>query len=309
MSGAFGAVEVIDAHQHIWSLQRAEYAWMDPADPVLHRDYTIADAESELTAAGISGTVLVQSADNAEDTRAMFDAARASDRVLGVVAWIPLDDPVEAERLLGAWSEQASFCGIRSLMHTRDDAGWLASPSVAPTLRLLADRGLPLDVVAVDPRHLRATIEVGERHPDLRLVVDHLGHPPVRAADDGTWSALITEAAANPRVHAKISGLYPVAGPMDRWSVEDLVPFVDRGLELFGAERLMYGGDWPIAELAGGYRRVWGALATLLEKLDLRSRARVCAGTAREFYRLPAPATSRDLLMHEAGSPAEGKTA
>jgi L-fuconolactonase len=269
----------------------------------------MADAEAQLAAASIAGTVLVQSADNAEDSHAMFDAAGASDRVLGVVAWIPLDDAMEAERLLGVWSKQAAFCGIRSLIHTRDNAGWLSSPSVAPTLRLLADRGIPLDVVAVAPAHLRAAIEVGERHPDLRLVIDHLGHPPIMAADDGTWSALMADAAANPRVHAKVSGLYPVAGPMERWGVEDLAPFVDRGLALFGAERLMYGGDWPIVELAGGYGRVWAALSTLFEKLDLRSRARVCAGTAREFYRLPAVATDRNRMTDDAGSPAEGKTA
>jgi L-fuconolactonase len=307
MSRPADAVDVIDAHLHIWSLDRADYPWMDPADPVLHRDYTIADAEAELAAAAIGGAVLVQSADNAEDTAVMFEAARSSERVLGVVAWVPLDDPFEAERLIEMWSKETSFCGIRSLIHTRDDPGWLASPSIAPTLRLLADRGIPLDVVAVDPGHLRAMIEVGRRHPDLRMVIDHLGHPPVGAADEGTWSALMTEAAANPRVHAKVSGLYPVDGPMDRWAVEDLVPFVDRGLELFGAERLMYGGDWPIARLAGGYGRVWGALATLFSRLDLRSRARMCAGTARDFYRLPA-AAGRNLTMHDAGTPAEGKT-
>ena len=292
MRRALDAVEVIDAHQHIWSLERAEYAWMNPADPVLHRDYTITDAEVELAAAGIAGTVLVQSADNVEDSETMFHAARASDRVLGVVAWVPLDDAIEAERLLETWSKQEAFCGIRSLTHTRDDDGWLASPRIAPSLRLLADRGIPLDVVTLRPAHLRAMIEVGERHPDLRIVVDHLGHPPVRAADGGTWSALMAEAAANPRVHAKISGLYPIDGPIDRWGVEDIAPFVDRALEQFGAGRLMYGGDWPIAELAGGYSRVWFALSTLFEKLDPSSRAQVCSGTARDFYRLSVPAAT-----------------
>ncbi|MET0859621.1 MAG: amidohydrolase family protein [Microbacterium sp.] len=294
MSGASDAVEVIDAHQHIWSLERADYAWMDPSDPVLHRDYTIADAEAQLAAAGIAGTVLVQSADNVEDSKLMFDAARASDRVLGVVAWIPLDDAMEAERLLETWSKEAAFCGVRSLIHTREDATWLASTAVAPTLRLLADRGLPLDVVAVDPGHLRAMTEVGERHPELSMVIDHLGHPPVKAADDGAWSTLMAEAAANPRVHAKISGLYPIDGPMGRWDVEDVAPFVERALEQFGAGRLMYGGDWPIAELAGGYGRVWGALSTLFEKLDPPARSRVCAGTARDFYGLPSARIDRD---------------
>jgi L-fuconolactonase len=239
----------------------------------------------------------------------MFDAARASARVLGVVAWVPLDDTHEAERLLDEWSQQPAFCGIRSLNHTRDDVSWLSSRSVAPTLRLLADRGIPLDVVAVGPARLRAVIELGERHPDLRMVIDHLGHPPIRAADDGTWSTLMAAASANPHIYAKVSGLYPTHGRMDRWDVDDIAPFVHLALELFDAERLMYGGDWPIAELGGGYGRVWGALSTLFAQLDVGARARVCGGTAREFYRLRAAEPTRpDLTMHGSGLPAKEKT-
>ncbi len=282
-------MEIIDAHQHIWSLAKAEYSWMDPDDAVIHRDYTIDDAVRQLDAVGVDGTVLVQSADNPEDSRTMFAAARATERVRGVVAWVPLDDPRETERLLGEWSREPAFCGIRSLIHDRDDASWFSSPGLAPALTLLAERGITFDVVAVQPAHLRAMIEVGERHPDLRMVIDHLGHPPIKATDAGEWSTLIAEAAANPRVHAKVSGLYPVEGAMDEWTSDDIAPFVDHALELFGAERLMYGGDWPISELAGGYTRVWEGLSALFARWDSRTRARVCAGTATEFYGLRGP--------------------
>ncbi len=298
-------VEVIDAHQHIWTLARADYPWMDPGDAVLHRDFLIDEAVSQLDAAGVSGTVLVQSADNAEDSEVMFDAARANARVRGVVAWVPLDDAVEAGRMLDRWSAEPAFCGIRTLIHTRDDATWLASAAVDPALRLLVERGIPLDVIAVNADHLRSAIAIGERHPGLRMVIDHLGHPPIGAADDGRWSALMAEAAANPATCAKISGLYMTAGPMDAWTTGDLTPYIDRAVELFGADRLMYGGDWPISELAGGYDRVWRRLSGLIAAYGTDRAARILSGTAADFYRLGGAAAH---AMTPTGVPAEGDT-
>lgn len=279
---------IVDAHQHIWDLRRASYPWMDPDDPVLARDRTIDEAIAELDAAGVDGTVLVQSADDPADSETMFDAARATSRVRGVVAWVPLGDVRVAERLLDRWSRERVFCGIRTLIHTLDDPDWLASPEAADGLALLAERGIPFDVVAVNPRHLRASIAVGERLPGLHMVLDHLAHPPVRAADDGVWAELIAEAAANPNTHAKVSGLYATAGAMDAWSAGDVAPFFDRAIDLFGAHRLMFGGDWPICDLGGGYAKVRAELGALIDRCAPEDRARIWAGTATEFYRLDA---------------------
>lgn len=280
------AVSAIDAHQHIWSLGRASYKWMDPEDATLASDHTIEHALDVLDHAGIEGTVLVQSADNVEDSTVMFEAAHRSDRVRGVVGWVPLDQPVVAEKLLDRWSQEPSFCGVRNLIHTRADSEWIASSSVAPTLSMLADRGIPLDIVAVNEDHLRATIAIGARHPELRLVLDHLGHPPVKGRDDGSWAALMKDVAANPNVHAKVSGLYPVSGAMDDWRTVDLRPWLETAIELFTASRLMYGGDWPISVKAGGYQRIWNSLSELLSELDLDSRRAILSRTATEFYAL-----------------------
>lgn len=283
---------VIDAHQHIWSLQRATYAWLDPNDENLARDHTIDEALTVLDRSGIGGTVLVQSADNAEDSALMFEAARFSKRVRGVVAWAPLDQPGVAERMLDRWSAHPSFCGIRNLIHTRADSAWIASESVKPTLSMLAERGIPLDVVAVDSGHLRAAITIGEQHPALRMVIDHLGHPPIKANDDGSWAMLMAEAAANPNTHAKISGLYPASGARDSWNSADLSPWIEQAIDMFSPQRLMYGGDWPISLNAGGYARVWQAMSGLLGRTGLLrhagegARRRILAGTATEFYSL-----------------------
>jgi L-fuconolactonase len=115
------------------------------------------------------------------------------------------------------------------------------------------------------------------------MVIDHLSQPPIGRADWEPWRTLISDAARNPRVCAKLSGLYPDG--VD-WSGADVRPFVEFALELFGADRLMFGSDWPVSELAGGYAKVWAELSKIFDQLSATERAAVLGGTARGFYAL-----------------------
>jgi L-fucono-1,5-lactonase len=142
---------------------------------------------------------------------------------------------------------------------------------------------VPFDVIAVLPRHLEHVPVLSERYPGLRMVLDHLSHPPLGRDDREPWRTLLRAAAANPLVYAKVSGLYP---PRAEWSAADIRPYVAFAIELFGPGRLMFGSDWPVAELAGGYRRVWGAISPILGELPRADRDAVLGGTARAFYRL-----------------------
>lgn len=119
-------------------------------------------------------------------------------------------------------------------------------------------------------------------------MIDHLGKPPVGGSidDHRAWRRLATSIAAHPESHAKVSGLYRAGGPLGSWTTDDIRPFVEDALELFGPERLMYGSDWPVSPLAGGYERTWEALSLILARLDDGDRARVLGTTASAFYRL-----------------------
>jgi L-fuconolactonase len=151
-------------------------------------------------------------------------------------------------------------------------------PDVDEGLGLLAAAGLTFDYVAVLPRHLEHVPTLSERHPDLRIVIDHLSKPPIGKADREPWWSLIAAAAENPLVHAKVSGLYPATAAIQ--------PFVDRALELFGPSRLMYGGDWPISVAYGGYDAVFAGLRAALSGLPAADREQIWSGTARRFYRI-----------------------
>ena len=278
---ASGATPRIDAHQHFWDVESGQYAWPTPADGVLFRTFGPADLEPELRAAGIHGTVLVQTVDTLDDTDSMLAAADRHAFIAAVVCWLPLLDVGAAEAALDARPHRR-LRGIRHLIHREPDPDWLLRDDLAPGLALLAERGLSFDVVAVFPDHLRHVAEVADRHPDLTLVVDHLAKPPFRSSGWSGWQAQLRGAAARPNVVAKISGLDTAAGV--GWTTDELAPAVDIALEAFGADRLLFGSDWPVCRLTSTYADVVGAIERQVARLSPNERGAILGGTATRVY-------------------------
>jgi L-fuconolactonase len=292
---------VIDAHLHLWNTERLPYEWLQrPENAAINRTFGVEDFRSRAARAGVDRAVLVQAADTAADTEAMFEIASGHPEIAGVVAWVPLDRPDEAAIQLDQLAARPGFAGIRNLIHDQPDPDWLLRPLVGEGLALLEQQGIPFDVISVLPRHLRHVPVLSERYPALRMVLDHLAHPPLGGADPvgpgswtdaAHWGELITAAARNPLVFAKVSGLYP---PDPSWTAEDLRGVVEFAFELFGPDRLMFGSDWPVAELAGGYVKMRTELGKLFDQLSAPERDAILSTTATRFYALSAPASSTE---------------
>ncbi|GAA3557471.1 amidohydrolase family protein [Microlunatus spumicola] len=276
---------IIDSHLHVWDLDRSPYSWIDRDVPPFNRTFTFGEVAPQLEQNGVDAVILVQADDDDRDTDLMLEVADARPEVVGVVAYIPLERPAEAAARLEVLLQNPYVVGIRNLTHDRPDPDWVLRPDVDETLGLIEQAGLPWDHVAVLPRHLEHVATISERHPDLRIVIDHLAKPPIGEDSVEPWWSLIGIAAQNPLVHAKISGLYPGSNPAS-WSVDGLQPFVDRALEVFGPSRLMYGGDWPVSVPVGGYGRVLDGLRTALANLSPAEADAVWSGTASHVYGL-----------------------
>jgi L-fuconolactonase len=290
-------MRIVDAHLHVWDLDRAVYPWLGPHLAPIDVSHELDHIRPHLRSNGVDGVVLVQAADNAEDTEYMFTVADRAPEVLGVVAWLVLH-PDRTEAQLKALSAEPRFVGVRVLIHDMADQDWIVRPGPDAGLAALAAYGIPFDYVTADPTALRHVPTICARHPELRVVIDHLGKPPVggSAEELRAWRDRLARAAESPTVFAKLSGLYPGAAPA-AWQPDDLRPIVDTALDLFGPERLMVGSDWPIATLAGGYDRVWGALMRIVDEWDPAARAAVLGGTATACYRLPAEEDDVEVVV------------
>ncbi len=282
----------VDAHLHLWDLTGGGYRWVTPDLGALHASFTPEDAAAVLRDGGMDAVVLVQADDTLADTQAMLDVASAHPWVAGVVGWVDLEHPDRAEQQLDRWQSDAVFCGVRHLVHTDPRPDFLDRPGVRRSLALLAERGLPLDVPDAWPRHLRQVRDVVSGTPGLRVVVDHLGKPPDDPAELGPWRAQLAEVAALPGTVAKVSGLQHLhhGRSWDDGAEGSVRPVWETALELFGPDRLMYGGDWPMTVPAGGDEPARAVAERLVGELAPGEQARVWAGTAVEVYRLGTPA-------------------
>jgi L-fuconolactonase len=276
-------VTVVDAHLHVWDLNTASYPWLGPELHPIDRTVEFDEVEDSLTERGIGQVVLVQASDDAADTAHMLAVADTHPAIAGIVAWVPLDQPDVAARELSALRADPRVVGVRTLQHDRPDPEWILRPETDAGLGVLEAAGVPYDYVTAGPDAIAHLPLLAERHPDLSLVLDHLGKPPLDddAAAFAGWETLLRRAAGNPRLTAKVSGLY---GPPDRVHAA-----IDVALDVFGPSRLMYGSDWPICDLAGGLTAVWERLDAVLAGLGAAGRDAILGGTARRIYRLPIP--------------------
>lgn len=272
----------VDAHQHFWDLSTGRYDWPTAAEAPIYRTFAPAELHGEIKDAGIDATLVVQATDTLADTDSMLAAARDASWIAGVVGWIPLRDPAAAEAALEP--RRPALNGIRHLIHREADPDWLVRDDVAAGLALLEREKLPFDVVAVFPDHLRLVPVVADRHPGLTLVIDHVAKPPIRAEGWDMWRDQLIAAAERPNVMAKVSGLDTAAGP--GWTPDELRPAFEVGLEAFGADRLMFGSDWPVCRLVSTYREVADAARTLVAGLSASEQDLILGGTASRVYGL-----------------------
>jgi L-fuconolactonase len=274
----------VDAHQHFWNLSKTDYPWLVPEYGSIYANFYPRDLEPQVKAAGIDKTVLVQSMNSFEDTVSMLTQAEDFDWIGAVVGWVPLLDHAEEQKALDRYNRHPKFRGIRHLIHEEKNPDWVVQPAVIEGLKILADYGMSFDVVAVFPNHLKHVPTLAERIPSLTLIIDHLAKPPIKDKQMGAWAEQLKAAARYPNVYAKVSGLNTAAAP--DWSGADLKPYIDFAVEQFGANRLMFGSDWPVATLAGNYARVWAETNKALAGRPQSQIDAILGGSAAKAYRL-----------------------
>lgn len=275
---------MIDAHQHFWTLGRGDYPWPNETVAPIFRDFSPDDLAPLLARAGVKQTVLVQATDTAAETEFLLDLAERHGFIAGVVGWVDLSATnaiAEIDRLRA----NPRLKGLRPMLQNIEDTDWLLHADVQPALAHMAETDLRFDAL-IQPRHLPVIAEIARRHPGLQIVIDHIAKPKMGDGrrPDNDWTDGMRRLSDCPNLWCKLSGMITEIGP--EWQRADIAPFAATVLDAFGPERVMWGSDWPVVNLAGEYLRWLETAYALTADRSEAERAQIFGETATQFYGL-----------------------
>ncbi|PWR08786.1 amidohydrolase [Micromonospora acroterricola] len=275
---------MVDGHHHLWDPAVRAYPWLsDDALTPIRRPYTVADLRAA-SGGRIAATVLVQTVPSAAETEEFLATARASGGlVAGVVGWLDLTRPDIADEIDRLRSD-GPLVGVRHQAQDEPDPAWLRRPDVTRGIAAVGAGGLAYDILVRAPQR-PAALATAQRVDGVRFVVDHAGKPGIAAGEWEPWASWVTAMARCPGVVCKLSGLVTEAA--GDWDATRIRPYAEHVLSAFGADRVLFGSDWPVCELTGRYADVLALTDELLVGCTESERAAVLSDTARAVYALP----------------------
>ncbi|KQX46770.1 MULTISPECIES: amidohydrolase family protein [unclassified Paenibacillus] len=270
----------IDSHVHFWKLERGDYHWLKPSNPVLYQNYVPSDLFGLADANGLRGIIAVQAAPTVAETEYLLELSGKNERILGVVGWLDpfADSFVDEYRRL---RNNPKFVGIRLDRSVFEPCKEEVPNRLIVHLRMLEEDGFPIDLL-IGPDQMPNVIKCLKSVPNLKAVINHQGGPPIRTGEIEPWSAYIDELSEFLNVYCKWSGMITSA---DGMNPVRLVPYIRHTAERFGPNRIMFGSDWPVALMAGTYHDVVQLFELLLpDQWSDKERANVRMHNTKVFY-------------------------
>ena len=270
----------LDAHQHFWSYDAAQYPWIPPGSP-LHRSWLPDDLAALQKPLGFDGSIAVQARQVVAESDWLLGLADKHADVKGVVGWVDLrSDRVEAD--LERLARHPKFVGVRHVVQEEPDDAFMLGKDFQRGISKLAAFGLTYDIL-IYPKQLEAALRLAENFPAQPFVLDHIAKPFIKAGVSEPWATQLRRLAKLPNVHCKVSGLLTEADHQ-AWRPEQFRPYLDTVFEAFGPARLMYGSDWPVCLFAGSYEQAYRLVDDHARGLTDQQRAGLFGGNAAAFY-------------------------
>ena len=276
---------MIDAHFHAWQLNRGDYGWLTPELGSIYRDVHVADWVLHASKHQITGGVLVQAAPTFEETQYLLSQAQLNPMVKGVVGWIDMlaEDAIEKVALC---AQSPGLKGLRPMLQDIADPHWILQAAIQPVLHAMAEHGLVLDAL-IKPIHMNQILEVTRLHPKLSVVIDHGAKPLIDDEALNGWrqGMLQLAQATDPKlVMCKLSGLWTEAPSGSQVAL--IKPWCEALLEIWTPQRLIWGSDWPVLEMAGSYSAWREFSLQLVASCSPSEQALILGANAERIYKL-----------------------
>lgn len=273
----------IDSHQHFWKYNVKEYNWINDSMSVLRRDFLPSDLKEQLDSTGFDGSVAVGARQDIYETDWLLELAEKNEFIKGVVGWVSLvDEKVEA--VLEKYAANEKLKGVRHIVHDEPDDEFILREDFVKGVSKLAKYDLTYDIL-IFPRHIRNSVEFVKKFPEQSFVVDHIAKPFIKNGQIEPWKSNMEEFGSFENVYCKISGMVTEAD-WQNWKKQDFHVYMETVLDIFGADRLMFGSDWPVCEVAAEYNRVLEIAMDFIGKLSQSEQNKIVGENATRFYNL-----------------------
>lgn len=278
---------IIDTHVHLLDQKLFKYSWASGA-PKLARDWTLDDLAASAMPYTIESAVFVEvdvdHPDYMKEARWVQALADHDARMKGCVACLPIEKGAALEAEIAELASINIARGVRRLIQSQPDPEFVLRPDVIAATKLLPKYNLSFDLCLYH-HQLKNTIAYVRACPNVFFILDHIAKPGIKAGLMEPWKSEIRELASLPNVVCKLSGVTTEADH-DHWTPAQLKPYIEHVIDVFGFERLMYGGDWPVSVLAGPYTAWIDVLDGLTASCSESERRKLFRDNAQKFYRL-----------------------
>jgi len=276
-------MQKVDSHQHFWIFDPVRDSWINDEMRVIQRDFLPAELAPVLLANGIDGCVAIQADQSEIQNEFLLDQANGNDFIKGIVGWVDLQAGNITERL-AYYSQFNLIKGFRHVLQGEQDRALMLKPAFMKGIAELKKHGFTYDIL-IFPDQLQYVSEFVSAFPDQKFVIDHLAKPYIKDNKIDDWAKDISALAQHQNLYCKVSGMVTEAD-WQNWKTEDFIPYLDVVFEAFGANRLMFGSDWPVCQLAASYSEMKRVVEQYTIKLSADEQRGFWGGNAIDFYHL-----------------------
>ncbi|MGJ8732463.1 amidohydrolase family protein [Cellulophaga fucicola] len=274
---------IIDAHQHFWKYEPAKHSWIDDNMAVIRKDFMPANLKKVYLENNIDGCVAVQADQTTLENDFLLDLASKNSFVKGIVGWADFRADT-IDEVLENYSKLKKIKGFRHVVQGEPDHNFLLRPDFLNGISKLEKYNFTYDIL-VFPHQLGAVLEFVKKFPNINFIIDHIAKPYINDGFYDGWANLMLAIGKQQNVYCKLSGMVTEAD-YNTWTPEIIAPYMQLVLKAFGADRLLFGSDWPVCLVAGNYKKVKELVTDFISQLSKEDQEKILGLNAVKFYNL-----------------------